>query len=115
AGPDRARSARVSRWKASGWRRSRAESVRKKTYRTSAGMSEMLRGYARRIASSRPPAGTVGIFWLGQAGFVLRGADTTLVVDAFLSPRPDRQADAPVAAEELAFADAFLATHEHRD
>ena len=75
----------------------------------------MLRDYARRIAGTRPPPGTVGIFWLGQAGFVLRGADTTLVVDAFLSPRPDRQADAPVAAEELDFADAFLATHEHRD
>src|SRR5438093_2481089 len=78
-------------------------------------MSEMLRDYARRIAGTRPPPGTVGIFWLSQAGFVLRGADTTLVVDAFLSPRPDRQADAPVAAEELGFADAFLATHEHRD
>src|SRR3989449_1257858 len=78
-------------------------------------MSEMLRGYARHIAGTRPPRGTAGIFWLGQAGFVLRGADTTLVIDAFLSPRPDRQADAPVAPDELGFADAFLATHEHRD
>jgi L-ascorbate metabolism protein UlaG (beta-lactamase superfamily) len=78
-------------------------------------MSEMLRGYARRIAASRPPPGTVGIFWLGQAGFALRSADTTLVVDAFLSPRPDRLADAPVTPDELDFADGFLATHEHRD
>src|SRR3989442_7180699 len=78
-------------------------------------MSEMLRGYARHIAGTRPPRGMAGIFWLGQAGFVLRGADTTLVIDAFFSPRPDRHACAPVAPDELAFADALLATHRHRD
>src|SRR5438876_807190 len=54
-------------------------------------MSEMLRSYARRIAETRPPDGALAIFWIGQAGFVLRAARTALVVDA------------------------FLATHEHRD
>ena len=75
----------------------------------------MLRSYARRIAETRPPDGALGIFWIGQAGFVLRAARTALVVDAFLSDRSDRLAPAPVVAEELGFADAFLATHEHRD
>src|SRR3989442_12343118 len=78
-------------------------------------MSEMLRGYARHIAGTRPPRGMAGIFWLGQAGFVLRGADTTLVIDAFLSPRPDRQADPPGAPGELGFPDPVLPAPEHRD
>src|SRR2546428_13896827 len=75
----------------------------------------MLRSYARRIAETRPPDGALGIFWIGQAGFVLRAARTALVVDAFLSDRSDRLAPAPVVGEELGFADAFLAAHEHRD
>src|SRR3989442_10079894 len=90
-------------------------SVRKKTYRTSLRMSEMLRSYARRIAETRPPDGALGIFWIGQAGFVLRAARTALVVDAFLSDRSDRVAPAPVVAEGPRFPDAFLATHQHRD
>src|SRR2546426_11619930 len=77
-------------------------------------MSEMLRSYARRIAETRPPDGALGIFWIGQAGFVLRAARTALVVDAFLSDRSDRVAPAPVVAEEVGFADAVLATHAHR-
>lgn len=55
------------------------------------------------------------MFWLGQAGFAIRGATTTVVVDAFLSPRPDRGAEAPLSPAELDFADGVLATHEHRD
>lgn len=38
-----------------------------------------------------------------------------MVVDPFLSPRADRRAPAPLAAEEIDFADGVLATHEHRD
>jgi L-ascorbate metabolism protein UlaG (beta-lactamase superfamily) len=52
---------------------------------------------------------------LAQAGFVLRGAGTTLVIDAFLSPRPDRLVPPTVAPEELTGLDAILVTHEHRD
>ena len=52
---------------------------------------------------------------LAQAGFVLRGAGTALVIDAFLSPRPDRLVPPTVAAEDLAGLDAILVTHEHRD
>jgi len=46
---------------------------------------------------------------------VLRGAGTTLVVDAFLSPRPDRLVPPTVSPSDLADLDAILATHEHRD
>lgn len=78
-------------------------------------MSEKLQSYAERIAAARPPAGAVGIFWLGQAGFVLRGARTAIAVDAYLSPRETRRYAAPVSAGELGFVDGFLVTHEHRD
>ena len=78
-------------------------------------MSEKLQGYARQIADTRPPASGIGIFWIGQAGFILRGQRTTLAIDAYLSPRDTRRFDAPVAAAELGFVDAFLATHQHRD
>ncbi len=46
---------------------------------------------------------------------MLRGGGTTLVIDAFLSPRPDRLVPPLVAPEDLAGVDAILATHEHRD
>ena len=52
---------------------------------------------------------------IAQAGFVLRGDGTTLVVDAFLSPRPDRLVPPRVAPGTLTGVDAILATHEHRD
>jgi len=71
--------------------------------------------YARRIASTRPPAGTVWLYWLGQAGFVIRGSSTTLAVDPFLVVRPDRTAPPPLAPRDFEFTDAVLATHEHRD
>jgi len=52
---------------------------------------------------------------LSQAGFVLSAGATTLVIDAFLSPRADRLVLPKVTPLELAGASAILATHEHRD
>jgi len=78
-------------------------------------MSEKLQGYARAIAKTRLPAGSVGIYWLGQAGFILRGEQTSIGIDVYLSPRDTRRFEAPVTPAELGFVDAFLATHEHRD
>lgn len=72
-------------------------------------------GYAQRIASRRPAAGAVWLYWIGQAGFVIRGSTTTLVIDPFLVARPDRTEPPPLAPGELGFTDAVLATHEHRD
>lgn len=71
--------------------------------------------YAQRIASTRPSAGAVWLYWIGQAGFVIRGSTTTLVVDPFLVERPDRTAPPPLAPRDFEFTDAVLATHEHRD
>jgi L-ascorbate metabolism protein UlaG (beta-lactamase superfamily) len=52
---------------------------------------------------------------LAQAGWVIRGSGTTLVIDAFLSPRADRLVPPTILPEKLAGMDAILATHEHRD
>lgn len=52
---------------------------------------------------------------LSQAGFVVRAGATTLVVDAFLSPRADRLVPPTLTPLDLAGASAILATHEHRD
>ena len=72
-------------------------------------------GYAQRIAATRPPAGAVWLYWIGQAGFVIRGSTTTLVIDPYLVDRPDRTAPPPLTPGDLGFIDAVLATHEHRD
>jgi len=52
---------------------------------------------------------------LSQAGFVLRGSGTSLVIDAFLSPRADRLVPPSVLPEHLTGMHAILATHQHRD
>ena len=52
---------------------------------------------------------------LSQAGFVLRGSGTSLVIDAFLSPRDDRLVPPGVLPEDLAGMDGIVATHEHKD
>ena len=57
----------------------------------------------------------LALTWLGQAGFLLRAGGTSLLVDAFVSPHPDRQTPAgrdPAGYHDLA---AVLATHEHWD
>src|SRR5205807_1374366 len=73
-------------------------------------MSEMLRSYARRIAETRPPDGALGIFWIGQAGFVPRAARTEIVLgEARVTPVP--------ASHGVHVADAYsfgLVPGEHR-
>jgi L-ascorbate 6-phosphate lactonase len=57
----------------------------------------------------------VEITWLGQAGFLLQSGATSLLVDAFISPHPDRQTATgrdPAGYRGLA---GVLATHEHWD
>jgi L-ascorbate 6-phosphate lactonase len=57
----------------------------------------------------------LAITWLGQAGFLLQAGGTSLLVDAFISPHPDRQTCAgrdPAAYHDLT---GVLATHEHWD
>jgi L-ascorbate 6-phosphate lactonase len=57
----------------------------------------------------------VTLTWLGQAGFLLRAADTTVLVDAYLSEHPDRLFPPPVDPATLTGVDLVLCTHEHLD
>jgi L-ascorbate metabolism protein UlaG (beta-lactamase superfamily) len=57
----------------------------------------------------------VELTWLGQAGFLVRGPRATVLVDAFLSERPDRLVPPVVAPAALTGVDLVLCTHEHWD
>lgn len=71
--------------------------------------------FAARIEAMRPPAGSLGIGWLGQAGFALRGSATTLLIDPYLVESPERVVPPADRPEPFGFVDAVLATHEHID
>jgi L-ascorbate metabolism protein UlaG (beta-lactamase superfamily) len=57
----------------------------------------------------------VTITWLGQAGFLLRSAEATVLVDAFLSAYEGRRVPPPVDPRTLTGVDLVLCTHEHLD
>jgi L-ascorbate metabolism protein UlaG (beta-lactamase superfamily) len=59
--------------------------------------------------------GQAALCWLGQASFALRGRDTTILIDPFLSDYPGRQFPAPFSATEASGIDLILITHEHVD
>ena len=68
------------------------------------------------IESAGPlPINSVALWWLGQAGFVLRGAGMTLLIDPFLSQHEGRTVTPPFTAEESPAVDYVLCTHEHID
>ena len=78
---------------------------------------------AAAIGAARIPEVGVRLWSLGQAGFLLRSADRTVVVDPWLSDWLERQEGraaararpAPMAPEELTGVDVVLITHEHPD
>ncbi len=78
---------------------------------------------AGRISNLEPTAGQIALFWLGQAGFVLKSpGGTVLYLDAYLShsverkfgPNWKRLMPAPLKPEEVD-CDWFISTHEHDD
>lgn len=72
-------------------------------------------GIAAGLVAWNPPAGTIGVQWLGQAGFALRGQRDLVLVDPFLSERPDRLAPPVDVPGNFTGLTAVLATHEHAD
>jgi L-ascorbate metabolism protein UlaG (beta-lactamase superfamily) len=73
---------------------------------TATTLLEMLNGFD-------PPSGTVGPAWLGQAGFVVRGACVTALMDPFLSPFEGRLYGSSIQPERARNIDVVLCTHEH--
>jgi L-ascorbate 6-phosphate lactonase len=78
---------------------------------------------AQRIKSIQPEGDQTALFWLGQAGFVLKSPDgTVLFIDAYLShsverkfgPQWKRIMPLPMEAEDVD-CDWFISTHEHDD
>ena len=67
------------------------------------------------ILNTQLPPGTIVLWWLGQAGFVLRSAHTIIYLDPFLSEHPARLIPPLFPAEEGAPADLVFCTHEHWD
>jgi L-ascorbate metabolism protein UlaG (beta-lactamase superfamily) len=61
-----------------------------------------------------PPRSLV-LSWFGQASVALRLGGTTVLVDPFLSPHPERLVPPPFAAEEARGVDLVLITHDHLD
>ncbi len=70
---------------------------------------------AARLSALRPPPSSVGIVALGQAGFALLSGDDLVLIDPFLTPRPDRLGDVVVDPRGLLGVSAVFATHEHGD
>lgn len=81
----------------------------------------------KQIKAHRVPRGTVTIWWLGQAGFIVKSpAGKIVVLDPYLSNsckalgeqhgfRMDRQVPPPIAAKDLVGVDLYLMTHSHQD
>src|SRR4029453_13800003 len=58
---------------------------------------------------------TVGLTWIGQAGFLVSTPATRLAIAPFLSDHPDRRYPSPVGPGDLAGTELVLATHQHLD
>lgn len=72
------------------------------------------------------PGDGVAIWWLGQAGFLLRFRHTTIVIDAYLSDvlavkykgqvyPHQRMMPPPIAMDQLTGIDYFFSSHSHSD
>ncbi len=70
---------------------------------------------AMDILNTQLPQDTIALWWLGQAGFVLRSSSSIVYLDPFLSEHPARLIPPLFAAEVGPPADLVLCTHEHWD
>lgn len=80
------------------------------------------RAFLNRVRADKIPAGQLALWYIGGAGYIVRTATTTLLVDPFLGPSnpPDwirniPPAFAPDEIDALGPIDALLITHEHGD
>jgi L-ascorbate 6-phosphate lactonase len=84
-------------------------------------MMRRMPGFGHTLATSRPEAGGLLIFALGQAGFALRSEDVLLWIDPWLSPLLEEQegftrhVPPPLRPEDVEAVDLVCITHEHGD
>lgn len=67
------------------------------------------------VRATSPRDGECALWWLGQAGFIIKLGTTVIGIDMFLSPHPRRQIPALLAPADLADTDLVLGTHDHTD
>jgi L-ascorbate metabolism protein UlaG (beta-lactamase superfamily) len=83
-------------------------------------------GGPRHVAATPPADGTIALAWLGQAGFLIRTATHTILVDPYLSDflakkyrgrefPHERLVPAPIAVDDITQLDLVLCTHRHSD
>src|SRR5258708_2428638 len=59
---------------------------------------------------------TAAFWWLGQASFIVKFGETTLLIDPFLMPMDERRVPPLFRAEDAAgIVDVVLCTHDHID
>jgi L-ascorbate 6-phosphate lactonase len=68
-----------------------------------------------RLRDVAVPDRGVAASWLGQAGFILRTRDTTVMIDPFLSPYEGRKYETALPPVQATGIDLVLCTHEHVD
>jgi len=68
-----------------------------------------------RLRDLEVPDGAVGLSWLGQAGFMMRAAGATALLDPFLAPYHGREYESALAPDAVRDVDLVLCTHEHVD
>ncbi|MEZ0292021.1 MAG: MBL fold metallo-hydrolase [Solirubrobacteraceae bacterium] len=77
--------------------------------------------FGHTLATDRPPADGLLLFGLGQAGYALRGAETLVLIDPWLSTQLEeeqgvtRHVPPALRPEEVEAADLVCITHEHAD
>ena len=58
---------------------------------------------------------SVSVTWYGQSGFRLAAGESQVLIDPFLSDRPDRRYPPPASAADFTDVTLVLCTHEHVD
>jgi L-ascorbate 6-phosphate lactonase len=69
----------------------------------------------REIDETRVPYGMLAVWFLGQCSVVVKGGDTVIYIDPYLSPSPYRAFEPPLKPEQITNADYILITHDHSD
>jgi L-ascorbate 6-phosphate lactonase len=64
---------------------------------------------------SDEPMRTVTVTWYGQSGFRIEARDDRVLIDPFLTDRPDRSYRPPASAADFPDITLVLCTHEHVD
>jgi L-ascorbate 6-phosphate lactonase len=67
------------------------------------------------IQNRQVPDNALGLWWLGQASFVVKGAGATVFIDPYLQPNPQRLVPPAFAPDQVTNADLVLCTHDHLD